>query len=666
MKKIVAVLILSGVCAALLFAQDLGGRPQPSEAPQVASETQTEAVAPVVLVVPVVKPAPVEVIAEPVETVVEITPVVEEIAETDEIGITDDMTAGAELVGGRISLTLKGVELREVVGLFSRLSNANIIVPDLGEEIQAKRIDMNLDNVEWKPALQAILDTNGLELYEKIPGTDVYSIRPREAGRPESLEMKTFRLSYAAVNSVTGMVQQLLGTTGSYSVFPERNIVAVLGTAQSLQSIEQVMAKIDLPREQVFIEAKFLELSDKAQRDLGINWQVLEAYNIKASGLNLNYSSSDGSTETQTKLYDVEGRPYEEALGDDLVDFAARPGNPAGDHRIFNMTPTLSDVQDVTSLKTLTAVLGAEDFELILSALEQKDGVDLVSNPKIIVANEQEATIHLGQKEPNIRIERTSGTTDNPGGSVSVGLDADLPYFEDGVKVLVKPTINTSSNIMIRITPELTSFIGRKSVEASGTSVEYPISLTKKIDTVFSLRSGQTAAIGGLTQVEESRKENQIPWLGSIPLIGRFFSYEQTVLDRNETIIFVTVGLANPSSIDMETGLPENTRLAQRYRIREAADARIEAQQLEILRTKENGAMEKELNQLREANRQLIEKQNAKNPAPDVSSTAPVAPEEELPAPVVEEISITLAAEPVATAEEFGGGTYEVKSPGTK
>lgn len=311
MKKIVAVLILSGVCAALLFAQDLGGRPQPSEAPQVASETQTEAVAPVVLVVPVVKPAPVEVIAEPVETVVEITPVVEEIAETDEIGITDDMTAGAELVGGRISLTLKGVELREVVGLFSRLSNANIIVPDLGEEIQAKRIDMNLDNVEWKPALQAILDTNGLELYEKIPGTDVYSIRPREAGRPESLEMKTFRLSYAAVNSVTGMVQQLLGTTGSYSVFPERNIVAVLGTAQSLQSIEQVMAKIDLPREQVFIEAKFLELSDKAQRDLGINWQVLEAYNIKASGLNLNYSSSDGSTETQTKLYDVEGRPYE-------------------------------------------------------------------------------------------------------------------------------------------------------------------------------------------------------------------------------------------------------------------------------------------------------------------------------------------------------------------
>ncbi|MBI9021078.1 MAG: hypothetical protein JEZ10_07480, partial [Verrucomicrobia bacterium] len=149
MKKTLAVLVLSGVCAALLFAQDLGARPQPPAAPQIASEPQMELVEPAP-VIPVVKPVPVEMPADVVETVISPAIVIPEIAETDEIGITDDMTAGAELIGGRISLTLKGVELREVVGLFSRLSNANIIVPDLGEEIEAKRIDMNLDNVEWK------------------------------------------------------------------------------------------------------------------------------------------------------------------------------------------------------------------------------------------------------------------------------------------------------------------------------------------------------------------------------------------------------------------------------------------------------------------------------------------------------------------------------------
>jgi len=594
---------------------------------------------------------------------------------TDEAGLSEEgPSEDALITEGRISLRLKEVELKKVVEIFSRLSNANIIVPDLDKDKKVDRsIDVNLDNVEWKPALEAILETQELELYEKIPGTKVYAIRKKEPGAPEAVNVQVFKLNYASVNSVTSIVERLVGETGSYSVFPERNVVVAQGTAKALLSVGAIIKQIDLPRQQVFIEAKFLELTDKAQRDLGVNWQVLEAYSLKASNLGMDYKKTDTSTTTDSRFLDIAGRPYEalteEPVGG-VIEWAARPGNPAGDVRILNMTPTQSDIEELAATKALTAVLGADDFELILSALEQKDGVDLVSNPKIIVANEEEALIHLGQKEPNIRIERTAGTTDNPGGSISVGLDKDLPYFEDGVKVVVRPTINTASNIMVRIVPELTSFVGRKSVQASGTSVEYPISLTKKVETVFSLESGQTAAIGGLTQTKESLSENKIPWLGNIPFVGRLFSYKQTILDQNETIIFVTVGLANPSSIDMETGLPTRTRLAQRYQIREAADLRIAKEEARLLQTKEKMAMKKELEDLREANRQLIEKQKAKALAAEVA--APVAEEmpavegepvgTQEPAPVTDSSSIALATEEAqeATEENSGGGDFDV------
>ena len=212
--------------------------------------------------------------------------------------------------------------------------------------------------------------------------------------------------------------------------------------------------------------------------------------------------------------------------------------------------------------------------------------------------------------------------------------------------MVVKPTINTASNITVRITPEITRFVDRKAVTTSDgiTLIDFPISRTKKIDTVFSLESGQTAAIGGLTQISDTIKENKIPWLGSIPFLGRLFSYEQKIQEQNETIIFVTVGLANPASIDMNTGLPEDTRLTQRYQIRDGADRQVSREELNVLRSKENAEMEKELERLRAANKKLLEKQKKNTPDEEVVGTLSFAP--------VADLSLLAKAETPPKAEE--------------
>jgi type II secretory pathway component GspD/PulD (secretin) len=90
----------------------------------------------------------------------------------------------------------------------------------------------------------------------------------------------------------------------------------------------------------------------------------------------------------------------------------------------------------------------------------------------------------------------------------------------------------------------------------------------KTISTVFALDSGKTVAIGGLTETSDREVTSKIPLPGDIPLLGKYlFSHTHKEKSQEETIIFVTVGLAMPDSILRETGLPEDTELARRHLI---------------------------------------------------------------------------------------------------
>jgi type IV pilus assembly protein PilQ len=644
MKKSLAVLVLSGICVAILFAQE-AARPAPAVSLPDALPAPAAAVKPADTPPPVaVAPMPVAQTAdqlnpEPATPAAATNAVAE--AGTDEIGIFDDLTAGVDVTGGRISLSLSDVELQDVVRLFSRLSNANIIVPDMLDKENPKRIDVNLDNVEWKPALKAILDTHGLELIEKIPDSEVYSIRERPADAPEPVELKIYKLKYAAVNSLVEMVSAMvLKTGGQISPYPARNTVVVQGTAQLISDLDKIIEEIDLPREQVFIEAKFLELSDSASEQLGIDWQVLGSYGIGVNTLSGSYSYDESREDSLTKttsyqanrFWDISGRSYENleeepteastvanADGDLVwfngIDYAGRAGSTGSDaSRTYGVTPTMfsgidntiSSIDDTIVGKTLGATLSADDFSVVLSALKDISGVKVVSNPKIIVANEETASIHIGDKKPNIK-----GTIQTSGDSQSTtvyALDDTEPYFEDGVQVEVTPTVNTSDNISVNIQPTLDRLDTTPTYAPDGT--EYYGKSTKTISTVFSLQSGQTAAIGGLTEVSKTDVDRSVPFLGDLPLLGRLFSYTSSSESQAETIIFVTVGLANPDIIEFETGLPEDSKLAMRHRTEAQADRQIHAEELRILKAMEADRLQERIQALRHAEEDRVKRRD--------------------------------------------------------
>lgn len=482
-----------------------------------------------------------------------------------------------------ISVALDDVPLQDVVRMFTRISGANIIATSTN--LQGK-VTVNLENVEWKPALSSILDIYNLTIFEKIPGSGIYSVVSKPPGAAEPMIAQTIILNYAAVDKVVSIVNTMVDKGGSVAPFPNANALVVRTSAANMNEIRKVVAEIDLPRKQVYIEAKFLELTDEAIKDLGINWQVLEGYSIGAKNLQVGLQEnrdkvknradtltrSDVRTRTDTinDRYDSTGARYDETTaiteeqppgsGNFVTRSVVTPNRSVSD-TIGQSTAagrTLEDSFKKTATDIRTAVLSADDFAIILSALKQMNGVSIVSNPKIVVANEETATIHIGENEPNIKGTVTAGQQ-GQANTTTYALDEARPYFEFGISVDVTPTINNDSNITVRINPKLSRFVRDKVAPDQNT---FPVESTKTIKTVFSLESGKTAAIGGLTETDERDVTKKIPLLGDIPLLGKYlFSHTHKSTSQKETIIFVTVAMAYPTQIRKEEGLPEDSRL---------------------------------------------------------------------------------------------------------
>jgi general secretion pathway protein D len=177
------------------------------------------------------------------------------------------------------------------------------------------------------------------------------------------------------------------------------------------------------------------------------------------------------------------------------------------------------------------------------------------------VANGETANIHIGQNEPNIKGTVTAGQQ-GQANTTTYALDEAKPYFEFGISLDVTPTINNESNVTVRISPTLSRFVKDKVAPDNNT---FPIEATKTIKTVFSLESGKTAAIGGLTETQDREVESKIPLLGDIPFLGKWlFSHKHTEKVQTETIIFVTVGVAVPAEIGKDQGLPEDADLVRK------------------------------------------------------------------------------------------------------
>lgn len=525
----------------------------------------------------------------------------------------EESETGNEDGDQKITITLDGVSLEDTLRLFIQAARVPInFTPTI---VSGKFVTVNLQDVDWQPALRTILKEQDLDLVETVPNTGIYSI---QKWQPTTM-VKTFFLDYTTSSEMFLPVSAMLSPeSDAYTAleFNSRNALVVRSTEANIAEIEKLIDELDRPGKQILVEAKIMELNDQAAKQIGIRWDSLEAFGIQA-GLGP-FSREETTTRNNTARDDYEsGRENESSRsesrmfdinGAPLEDFEYQvfdpDDDPETDNSIFyrEISPTTSRMNNSRDFENIgkqiagefanqiteaqSAILSIDSFQLVLSALEKTDGVSIVSNPKIILTSGSTGgEFKVVESEPDIQITETAGNDNNPRTLTAnkVGV------IETGIKLNVKATVKTDNYIEAEIIPQLSRLVSRKEVGANS----WPVVFTKEISTRFTLRSGQTVAIGGLTEVRDDKKTTKIPFLGSIPVIGRLFSHSADIKRQVETIIFVTLSLADPDELGGEVGIPQDARLVHKKLYQQEKDRIDYLKAIELLNDKAEDVEEK-------------------------------------------------------------------------
>ena len=495
-----------------------------------------------------------------------------------------------------ISINFEHAPLTEVIRAFTLISGANIVLGTNGHEL----VTLSMKDVEWEPALNAILDSTGKTLVMKTPG--IYIVANKADAVSEPVTVEVVQLKYIMASTILPTVEKMLvGTNTSVGVITSANALIIKAMPSNLTGIRKTIEQVDQPRQQVFIEAKFVELNDEAIKDIGIDWQSMSGVTLGAGSLAANLTQTRLSTQSRDAN---SGQSDARTHLDSTLKFGAdgsalTPEGPttiptapiSSSSKVSPVSGTVSGtagrsvvdtltqgktvdlaVQDASSLianDVRTAVLSASDFTVVLSALKQNIGVAIISNPRLLVASGQEATIHVGEDRP---YAKKSTTQQGTGGSST---QSEIDQIKTGVQLTVTPTVNQTSNVTLRIKPRLSRVTGSVTIDGN----DVPILTTRDVDSEFNVDSGRTVAIGGLTTASDQQKVSKIPLLGDIPILGKYlFSHTHTDKIQDEVIIFVSVSVARAEKITDNEGIPSGGLLIHRYQLKEKVDA-AEAQQ---------------------------------------------------------------------------------------
>lgn len=449
------------------------------------------------------------------------------------------------------------------------------------------QINISLRNLSLKRILDFVVDSVGFQ-YDVEP--DAVVIRPGEGGAASNLETEFFPISRSTFIRMTGIgvgtddgasasdpfapvpaglaqggvdeaaalqsfLQQagvdFVGTPGGSLAYDGSSMI-VTQTKRNLERIRNILNRYDEVR-QVEIEAKFLEVSQGDLNELGVQWSAIS----QSSG-----QSVQSSNRSIVDAFDQVSNGSDVFVDRQSIAQIFPPQIP-GENAVST---------SASALGVFTGTLGEFDATAVLRALSQKSGSDLLSAPKVTVLSGDLATITVAQelrypqRYSDIEPEVGSGSSlsgGQSGGSAGVAIAAGTPQDftvrNVGVELSVTPRVEEDDySITLDLHPQVTEFDGF--VEYGGPSLAIsggtevlvpsgfyqPIFSVRQVKTRVTIWDGATVVMGGLTREEVKEVNDKVPFLGDIPLLGRFFQSKGESSQKRNLLIFVTANMVSP------------------------------------------------------------------------------------------------------------------------
>jgi type IV pilus assembly protein PilQ len=430
-----------------------------------------------------------------------------------------------QYTGERLTLNFQEIETRAVLQLLADASGQNIVVSDT----VTGNVTLRLQNVPWDQALDIVLRTKGLD---KRKQDNVIIVAPQEelasrekadlAAKKDIQELAPLRSEYLQVNyakaqDMAGLIKSqggtLLSARGSVAVDERTNTLLLQDTADRLADIRRLVATLDIPVRQVLIEARIVVVNDDFKRDLGARVGYTTA---QANGSNGIWTTSGSAAATDTTIGSAltnlasNGTPYPVQV----------PAGSSGAPQRYNVNLPVASPAGSFAL----GILGSNYIvDLELSAAQAETRAEVISSPRVITANQKEATIEQGTEIPYQQSASSGATT--------------ISFKKAVLSLKVTPQITPDNRIILDLDVKKDT-IGTITVASGGVNV--PSIDTREIVTQVLVNDGQTVVLGGILETEHRDDQTKVPFLGDIPVLGALFKLQSKVNNKDELLIFVT------------------------------------------------------------------------------------------------------------------------------
>ena len=421
--------------------------------------------------------------------------------------------------GERLSLNFQNIEVRSVLQLIADFTGLNLVVSDS----VGGSLTLRLKNVPWDQALDIILKTKGLGMREN--GNVLYIAPNEEIAAREKLELESqqqveelaplrsefMEINYAKASELAALLKDsdntLLSDRGQVSVDDRTNTLLIQDTSLKLTEIRRLIDRLDIPVKQVLIESRIVVANDDFSKDLGAKFGVFNA------------ETRDLFNNKQT---DVIGGNL------DLLE-PLSAGDPIPIEDTLNVNLPLAEASRAGQFAfSFIRLPFGYAVNLELSAAQAESRAEVMSNPRIITANQSTARIESGTEIPYVS-QTSSGATD-------------VEFKKAVLSLEVTPQITPDDRVNMEVS------VTNDSVGDVVSGV--PSINTNEVTSNVLVDNGQTIVLGGIYTEDNTESYTKVPFFGDIPVAGRLFRRDSLTEDKQELLIFIT-----PKIIDEQLNL---------------------------------------------------------------------------------------------------------------
>ena len=457
--------------------------------------------------------------------------------------------------GQRVTFNFQDIPVRSALQLIADISHLNLVASDS----VGGSVTLRLVNVPWDQALDVILRAKSLD--KRRDGNVIWvapqaelakyeqSIADAKLKAQDTAQLVTdyVPISYGKASDIatllttgakqggggTGGANQsrgFLSPRGSVSFDERTNTLLLNDTPEKIKQIRDLIAVLDKPVQQVLIESRIVIATDDFTRDLGVKWGVQATHTTSGGNVISTSPTADNAAGLGINRNNVNSNYAYDVANYNGTGPLPRPGpityQQSGNSG-FNVNLPVTSPAGALGL----AILGKNYLvDLELSAAQTEGRGEVISSPRVITANQQQAVIRQGQEIGYV-------TFQNSGGAAAGSGTATVQFKDAVLELKVTPTITADNRVYLAINVKKDALDGYVDAPGSG---KIPTINTREINTSVLVDNGQTVVLGGIYEVNKNNTTTKVPGLGDIPGLGALFRKTSRNNTKAELLIFVT------------------------------------------------------------------------------------------------------------------------------